>query len=93
MWAISGSGLFWSTAAIQLITVVTIVAMQLLPHGRRRAACHRFFFALLLALGLVTVLAVSVASESWVTSGASLSVMTLCATFDLGGKAQQAASF
>jgi hypothetical protein len=93
MWTPSLSCIFWSTIVIQMISVVTIMAVQLFPHGRRRSLCQRVFFGLLMAMGLVTVLAVSSASDSWMTSGATLSVMTVCATFDLGANERRAASF
>jgi hypothetical protein len=84
--------IFWSTIAIELISVATIVAMQLFPHGRKRNACEQIFFGLMMAMGLVTVLAVSSASDAWMTSGATLAVMTVCATFDFGVRERQAAS-
>jgi hypothetical protein len=93
MWTPSLSCIFWSTIVIQMISVVTIMAVQLFPHGRRRSLCQQVFFGLLIAMGLVTVLAVSSASDSWMTSGATLSVMTVCATFDLGANERGAASF
>ena len=45
MWTPSLPCIFWSTVAIQLISVATIVAMQLFPNGRKRerlrAGFHR----------------------------------------------------
>ncbi|MHB8973426.1 MAG: hypothetical protein ACYC3X_09300 [Pirellulaceae bacterium] len=84
--------IFWSTIVIQLISVATIVALQLFPHGRKRNACEQVFIGLMLAMGLVTVLSVGSASDAWMTSGATLSVMTVCATFDFGARERQAAS-
>ena len=92
MWTLSLPCIFWSTIAIQLISVATIVAMQLFPLGRKHSACEQVFIALMLAMGLVTVLAVSSASDAWMTSGATLSIMTVCATFDFGARDRQAAS-
>ena len=93
MWTLSLPCIFWSTIVIQLISVATIMALQLFPHGRCRSLCQQVFFGLLMAMGLVTVLAVSSASDAWMTSGATLSVMTVCATFDFGAKERRAASF
>jgi hypothetical protein len=93
MWTPSLLCIFWLTIVIQMISVVTIIAMQLFSNDRGRSLCQRIFFGLMMAMGLVTVLAVSSASDSWLTSGATLSVMTVCATFDLGASRRRAASF
>ncbi len=93
MWTVPLPCLFWSTIAIQLISVATMIAMQPLPHGRRGRASQRVFLALMMAIGLVAVLAVHSASDSWMTSGATLSVMTLCATWDLGAGRDRPASY
>jgi hypothetical protein len=66
--------------------------MQLYPSGRKRNACEQIFIGLMLAIGLVTVLALGSASDAWMTSGATLSVMTVCATFDFGARERTAAS-
>ena len=52
MWTLSLPCMFWSTVAIQLISVATIVAMQLFPSGRKRNACEQVFIGLMLAIGL-----------------------------------------
>ena len=93
MWTPSLLCIFWLTIVIQMISVVTIIAMQLFSDDRRRSLCQRVFFGLMMAMGLVTVMAVSSASDSWMTSGATLSVMTVCATLDLGASRRRAASF
>ncbi len=92
MWTLSLPCIFWSTVAIQLISAATIVALQLFPSGRKRNACEQIFIGLMLAIGLVTVLALGSASDAWMTSGATLSVMTVCATFDFGARERTAAS-
>ncbi len=82
MWTLSLPVIFWSTIAIQLMGLGAIVAMRLFPSGRRHGACQKLFLSLLFALGMITVMSVGADSDSWVTSGATLSVMTVCATFD-----------
>ena len=93
MWTPSLLCIFWSTVVIQTISVGTIIALQLFRHGRGRRLCQRVFFGLMMAMGLVTLLAVSSASDSWMTSGATLSIMTVCATYDLGASGREAATF
>ena len=51
MWTPSLPCIFWSTIVIQMISVATIIAMQLSPHGRRRNLCQQVFFGLLMAHG------------------------------------------
>ena len=58
MWIPSVSCMFWLTIVVQLVGVATIGALHLLPHGRRRNICQRVFFASLLAMGCVTLMAV-----------------------------------
>lgn len=93
MGSISLPHLFWLILSIQLMSIAIIIALQLLPRGRSRSVCQQLFFGLLLAMGLVTVSAVSAASSAWLWSGASLSIMTVCATCDLGAAARGTASF
>lgn len=85
--------LFWLILSIQVVSLAVIIALQLLPCGSSRTVCQRVFFGLLLAMGLVTVSAVGAASSAWLWSGASLSIMTVCATCDLGGATRGPASF
>lgn len=85
--------IFWSTLVIQLLGVGSIVGARLCTGERGRGVCHRFFLVMLLALGLITVLAVMADSDTWVTSGATLSVITVCATFDFRGERAQTAAF
>jgi hypothetical protein len=93
MWTLSIPVIFWATIAIQLMSLAAVVAIRLCPSGPRRSLCQQLFFASLLGLGLITVLAVAADSDSWVTSGATLSVMTVCATFDFRGQYAQSPSF
>jgi uncharacterized membrane protein len=85
--------ILWLTISIQLISVATMIAMHQLPHGRRRRVSQRVFFALMMAMGLVTMAAVGSAGNSWMTSGATLSVMTVCATLDLGESRRRTTGF
>ncbi len=73
--------------------MAVIISLQLLPRGRSRNVCQQVFFGLLLAMGLVTISAVSAASSAWLWSGASLSIMTVCATCDLGAAPRGTASY
>jgi hypothetical protein len=85
--------MFWLTIVVQVVGVATIGALHLLPHGRRRNFCQRVFFASLLAMGCMTLAAVCSASHAWMSSGASLSVMTMCATFDFGSRERPGVSY
>ncbi len=85
MWTLSLPVIFWSTFVIQLLGLGSIVALRLCDHGRR-SNCQRFFVAVLLALGAITLFAVGADSDSWVTSGVTLSIMTVCGTFECRGE-------
>lgn len=93
MWIPSVTCMFWLTIVVQAVGVVTIVALHLLPHGRRRNICQRVFIAVLCAMGCMTVAAVCCASHAWMSSGATLSVMTMCATFDFGARERPGVSY
>jgi hypothetical protein len=90
---LSLSIIFWSTIVIQLLGLGSIVALRVCGSDRGRAVCQRLFVAALLALGLITIFAVGADSDSWVTSGATLSVMTVCATFDFRSERARSAAF
>ncbi len=85
--------LFWLILGIQVMSLAVIIALRLLPRGRSRSVCQQVFFGLLLAMGLVTISAVGAASSVWLWSAASLSIMTVGATCDLGSAACGSASF
>ena len=93
MWTLSVTVIFWATIVIQLLGLGSIVALRFCGSDRGRSACQRFFVTMLLALGVITILAVGADSDSWVTSGATLSVMTVCATFDFRGERARSAAF
>ncbi len=93
MFTLSLPVIFWLTIVIQLIGLGAIVAMRLFPSGRRHAACQKLFLSVLSALGMITVLSVGADSDSWVTSGATLSVMTVCATFDFRREGSRKVAF
>ena len=93
MWSLSLPVMFWLTIAIELLALASMAAARLCGTNRRRAVCHQFFVIMLLALGLMTVLALSSDSHSWVTSGATLSIMTVCATFDFRGDGGRSMAF
>ncbi|MFW6170618.1 MAG: hypothetical protein ACODAD_09020 [Planctomycetota bacterium] len=85
MWTLSLPAIFWSTIVIQLLGLGSLVAARMCRTSRGRAVCQHLFVMVLAALGLITVLAVGADSDSWVTSGATLSIMTVCATVDFRG--------
>ncbi len=85
--------IFWSTMAVQLIGLAAIAALRLFPNGRLHAVSQRLFYSVLMALGLITVLSVGADSDSWVTTGATLAVMTVCATFDFRSESARKVAF
>ena len=84
---------FWSTIVIQVLGLASIIAVRFCTDARRCAYCHRVFILALLALGLVTVLAAGSSGGCWVASGATLPILTVCATLDLGNQRREATSF
>lgn len=93
MWSLSLPVIFWLTIVVQLLGLGSMVAARLCGTYRGRAVCQQVFLVMLLALGLVTVIAVGADSDSWVTSGATLSIMTVCVTFDFRGDRGRSAAF
>jgi hypothetical protein len=93
MCTLSQPCLFWATIVIQVLSAATIIAIQQSSHGRRRTLCQRFFFGLLMAMGVLTALAAGAPSQSWMTSGATLSIMTVFATRDMGSDRRRTAVF
>lgn len=92
-WSLSLPAIFWATMAIQLLGLSSLVAVRLCATSGGRATCQRVFLVMLAALGLITVLAVGADSDSWVTSGATLSIMTVCATVDFRRDRSGSAAF
>ncbi len=82
MMTLSLTAIFWSTVVVQLLGLGSIAALSTCGSDWGRCCFQRLFLSTLVALGFITLLAVAAGSHSWVTSGATLSVMTVFATFD-----------
>lgn len=93
MLTLSTPFVFGFTIVIQVLGVASIVAARFCTDSRQRAYCHRFFIAALVALGLVTVLAAGSTGGCWLASGATLPILTVCATSDLGSQRREASLF
>jgi hypothetical protein len=93
MGTFSAPVIFWGSLAVPLISLGTLLAMRFCRSIAGRALCQQAFLLQLLILGLLTLAALSTGSDAWVASGAIFSVITLCATCDLGGERRRATTF
>jgi hypothetical protein len=84
MWTLSESFIFWLAVGIQILGLASVVSMHICQSGKRRAYCHRLFFATIMGLALVVVLSMGVSAGCWMSSGTMLSVMAVAATLDVG---------
>lgn len=82
MTAILGVDFVWALVAIQILGIISAGVARLSEGSRRQTCCQRFFFALLLLVGLATVVAVTLGPACWLISSSTLSLMVLTVTCD-----------
>ncbi len=83
MWIQYESLLFGATLLTLSTGLACMIGMALCRNPKRQAHCHHLFYLALVALGLVTLLAVGSDSGIWMGPGTGLSAMTVGATLDL----------
>jgi hypothetical protein len=85
MFMLTPPTIVWLTVLLQVTGLVTLVVMRLACTRQHQACCQSLFFVTLLALGVLTVLAVGVGESTWMASGTSLSATAVAATLDFRG--------
>jgi hypothetical protein len=75
---------FLTVCAIQLLAVASVVSVHLTVGTIEQAWCHRLFFLALLLIGGITMAAVFTGSGHWFTFAATLALMAVGGTLDLG---------
>lgn len=75
-----------AVVAIQLVGLVSIAVAQFCERYWARALCQRSFFVCLLAVGSATVLAIYLGSANWLPCAATLGVMCVGGSFDIGAR-------
>ena len=90
---LSPHAISWVFLVVQLLALTSMVALRLCASDRSRLACQRLFVIMLLAMGVVSVLAMGGGSDFWMTSGATLSIMTVCTSLDCRGENAGSAAY
>jgi hypothetical protein len=84
MASLFGTHYIWAIAGVQVLGLIGAVATRLGQGSRRQASCQGLFFALLVVVGLTTILNIAQEPGYWMASATTLSVMVLTATCDFG---------
>ncbi|MEQ8791364.1 MAG: hypothetical protein RIC55_34195 [Pirellulaceae bacterium] len=83
------AAIFTTVTVIQVLAVASVVSVRLAVGVAEQTWCHRLFFVALLALGGITMATVFAGSGHWFSFAATLALMAVGGTLDLGqaGKA------
>lgn len=79
------AALIYALAIIQVLGLASACLARIGEGSIRQASCQRLFLGCLALVGASTMLAMQVGPGTCVTSGATLAVMVLTATWDFGG--------
>ena len=69
--------------AIQLAGAASVVYTRLKERSPAPGASHKWFFILLLAVGLATMIGIHTGHSTWLSGAATLGLMSIGATVDL----------
>jgi hypothetical protein len=83
--------LFWSLAAVQALGMLCCFVTRLLEATRAATSFRRLFIASLFVVCGATIAAMYCGSIHWISCGATLSIMSVGATFDLTGRIESPA--
>ena len=76
--------LFWSTLALQLVGLASVVLARLPCQCPLKSTCCRaLFFSCLLGVAVATMFAIQANSGSWAWCGTTFSLMAVGATLDM----------
>lgn len=78
------SSILFCFALIQLLGLLSLAGMRLTGHSPRRGVFRGAFVCCLLGVGLAAMFAVSCHSSWWMSCGATLAVMAVVGTLDMG---------
>jgi hypothetical protein len=84
--------ILWIVVVIQVFSAVSVVGARLSGRSWARVFFHRSFLLCLLAVGLATMVAIYCGKDTWLPSAATLGLLSVGGTLDLGHK-QRAAAF
>jgi hypothetical protein len=73
----------WLLVAVQILGVLTGFAARFSEGSPRQAIIHGLFFAVLLLMGVATLVALAVGPGCWLGCATTLAVMILTVTCDL----------
>lgn len=78
--------LFWILAAVQCLGVATCLITRLVETTKAAPSCRKIFAVSLASVGFATMAAMYLGSIYWIPCGATLSIISVGATIDFGGR-------
>jgi hypothetical protein len=81
---------FWMLTTLQVLSFISCLAARLQESNRTDTWCRPTFFAFLVVMAGATLAAMLHGCPSWTSSGATLSILCLAATFDPRGHMETA---
>ena len=76
--------ILWIVVAIQITSAISVVGARLSGRTWARVLFQRSFFVCLLAVGLATMVAIYCGKDTWLPSAATLGLLSVGGTLDLG---------
>lgn len=74
--------ILWTVATVQVLGLLSTAVARLSEGSCSQTACHCLFYASLLLVGLMTLVALTLGLGCWLLSGVVFSLMVLAATWD-----------
>jgi hypothetical protein len=90
---ISETAIFWIGLATQIAGVSSVFAGRFSERSWRASVFRRTYFVSFIAVGLATVLAIQLHAANWLIGAATLGLMAVGATLDLGDSRSTAPDF
>ena len=82
--AVSDVLILWTVVAIQITSAISVVGARLSGRSWVRAFFQRSFIFCLLAIGLATMVAIYCGKDTWLPGAATLGLLSVGGTLDLG---------
>jgi hypothetical protein len=83
--------ILWIVVIIQVTSAISVVGARLSGRSWARVLFQRSFLVCLLAVGLATMVAIYCGKDTWLPSAATLGLLSVGGTLDLGSKRRAAA--
>jgi hypothetical protein len=84
MLAVTDALILWTVVALQVTSAISVIGSRLSERAGAKVFFQRSFFVCLLAVGLATMVAIYCGKDTWLPGAATLGLLSVGGTLDLG---------